>query len=282
MRLYKYLHPDRIDVLKSGLIRFTPAGGFNDPFDMKPNIHGVHSRKGWDTEFPSALDKVIAEQYEALPPEQRKLMTLDQLKNRIKANRQSLQDDGYKSLLEITPSIRKTVESAFDAHIGVLSLTEKPDNLPMWAHYADEHRGFVMEFDATHPFFDQRVAPSDELRNLQKVQYDTRRPALILADINSIKPFLIKGCDWEYEQEWRILMPLSSANEVRKGTPFDIHLFAFPNDAVKSIILGCRSADILKTGIVSTIEVNPEYKNTRLLHARVDDAEYKLNLEELI
>ena len=145
MRLYKYLHPDRIDVLKSGLIRFTPAGGFNDPFDMKPNIQGVHSRKGWDTEFPSALDKVIAEQYEALPPEQRKLMTLDQLKNRIKANRQSLQDDGYKSLLEITPSIRKTVESAFDAHIGVLSLTEKPDNLPMWAHYADEHRGFVME-----------------------------------------------------------------------------------------------------------------------------------------
>lgn len=28
--------------------------------------------------------------------------------------------------------------------IGLLCLTEKPDNLLMWAHYADSHAGFVV------------------------------------------------------------------------------------------------------------------------------------------
>jgi hypothetical protein len=33
---------------------------------------------------------------------------------------------------------------------GILSLTEKHDNLLMWAHYAGEHTGFVIEFDSSH------------------------------------------------------------------------------------------------------------------------------------
>src|SRR5260370_37668198 len=33
---YKYLHPDRLDVLKNGLIRFTQAAALNDPFESTP------------------------------------------------------------------------------------------------------------------------------------------------------------------------------------------------------------------------------------------------------
>jgi len=36
MTLYKYLHPDRIDLLQNLLIRFTQPGAFNDPFEMQP------------------------------------------------------------------------------------------------------------------------------------------------------------------------------------------------------------------------------------------------------
>ena len=36
MNLYKYLIPDRIDVLKNQSIRFSQHMALNDPFEMKP------------------------------------------------------------------------------------------------------------------------------------------------------------------------------------------------------------------------------------------------------
>jgi|SRR5580658_5344823 hypothetical protein len=46
--------------------------------------------------------------------------------------------------------------SSFERRHGVLCLSEAPANLLMWAHYADSHRGFVVEFDPASPFFCQR------------------------------------------------------------------------------------------------------------------------------
>ncbi|WP_205631947.1 DUF2971 domain-containing protein, partial [Aliivibrio fischeri] len=41
----------------------------------------------------------------------------------------------------------------FYRNYGIISLTETKDNLLMWSHYANEHNGFVVEFDARHEFF---------------------------------------------------------------------------------------------------------------------------------
>ncbi|EPJ44297.1 MAG: hypothetical protein OFPII_35920 [Osedax symbiont Rs1] len=41
----------------------------------------------------------------------------------------------------------------FDMY-GILSMTERIDNLLMWSHYADSHTGFVIGFDPSHDFFD--------------------------------------------------------------------------------------------------------------------------------
>ena len=38
MILYKYCRPDRIDVLRSSVIMLTSASGFNDPFELNPDI----------------------------------------------------------------------------------------------------------------------------------------------------------------------------------------------------------------------------------------------------
>ena len=37
--------------------------------------------------------------------------------------------------------------------VGILCLTEVPDSLLMWAHYADSHKGFLVGFNTTHTFF---------------------------------------------------------------------------------------------------------------------------------
>lgn len=75
----------------------------------------------------------------------------------------------------------------------------------MWSHYADCHRGFVIEIRT--PFKGNAV---DELRALDRllpfrVSYSEVRPTVGLADQRNhemVKKILLtKAIDWEYEQE---------------------------------------------------------------------------------
>ena len=43
MSLYKYLLPERIDVLRNAKIRFSQHMALNDPFEMKPYFEGLAS-----------------------------------------------------------------------------------------------------------------------------------------------------------------------------------------------------------------------------------------------
>jgi hypothetical protein len=42
--VYKYLHPDRIDVLENGLIRFTQPDLLNDIFEALPDYSGLSTK----------------------------------------------------------------------------------------------------------------------------------------------------------------------------------------------------------------------------------------------
>lgn len=109
--------------------------------------------------------------------------------------------------------------------VGVLSLTERPDDMLMWAHYANSHNGYCLELDAT-------IQP---LSLAYRVHYDEERPVFRLFDPNRadiIKRTLLHKADfWEHEFEWRLVGPL------------DIGPVVFPPEALKSIIFGARIAD---------------------------------------
>ena len=40
-------------------------------------------------------------------------------------------------------------------NIGIFSLSKVPDNILMWSHYADSHKGIVLEFDSNHAYFNK-------------------------------------------------------------------------------------------------------------------------------
>jgi len=68
MVLYKYFPPERKAFLNELLIRFTPPGSFNDPFDSFPAIHGFDdtlitakvNKAGLDIAFNIALEASLA------------------------------------------------------------------------------------------------------------------------------------------------------------------------------------------------------------------------------
>jgi hypothetical protein len=160
--------------------------------------------------------------------------------------------------IHATPLISKKMHDGFEKHIGILSLTESPNNLLMWAHYANSHQGFVIELDSAHSFFDQRKSAKDELRHLSRVTYSKHRPSVQLSSVSSFDELLVKSDDWAYEAEWRILMALNDAYKTIQGKPHDIHLFKIPFDAIRSVIIGARASTTTQDILKSAISSNPE------------------------
>ena len=95
----------------------------------------------------------------------------------------------------------------------ICSLSERADSLLMWAHYGDLHKGFVMEYDFTS------LPPHDPMTlSLWPVIYDQQiydATHIYLSALNGRKfnnsiaviSAMHKASDWEYEKEWRIVIP---------------------------------------------------------------------------
>jgi hypothetical protein len=132
--LYKYLPPERIDILESMELRFSSPSQFNDTFDSHYLVPKSQGMAG------------------------------------------------------------KTVRIRLRNRLGIFCLTEKPDNHLMWVHYARNHTGFVLGFNARASFFQENN------RVLRKVRYRRGPKVLSEADINAC---FYKSNQWTYEQEWR-------------------------------------------------------------------------------
>jgi hypothetical protein len=153
MSLYKYVTPERIDILRNGLIRFTQPSTFNDPFECKPVIRSL--TRGIDLSQPmtSLPTEEILSRAKADFAEFRRRHRLPALPAAIEKKYwvamakaiNSLANFSLKETFENEESkafIGKMFLDGLNTNLGVLSLAEKADNLLMWSHYAQQHAGF--------------------------------------------------------------------------------------------------------------------------------------------
>jgi hypothetical protein len=66
MILYKYLHPDRVDVLARKMVRFTQPGDFNDPFEFRPYIESAAADEAVRDYVEANFDKLLDADYGGL------------------------------------------------------------------------------------------------------------------------------------------------------------------------------------------------------------------------
>lgn len=85
--------------------------------------------------------------------------------------------------------------------------TTKPDNLPMWNHYANGHQGICLEYEPSQIasiYMVNRLFPvfySPVLPDMAEMSLDRKKPAFGIMDF-----FLLhKLSDWSYESEWRLI-----------------------------------------------------------------------------
>ena len=83
--------------------------------------------------------------------------------------------------------------------VSAFCVSEKFDDLLMWAHYADSHRGVCLEFDG----YGRLMA------HAQRVEYSAVRRAINMytddRESSVTKALLTKSDHWAYEAEWRLL-----------------------------------------------------------------------------
>lgn len=112
---------------------------------------------------------------------------------------------------------------------GIFSFSETWDSELLWAHYADSHSGFCIEYDIETLISETKT----ESCQIIKVVYGENFPALFIkgesrdnSDWSSVM-FGLKSLAWEYEKEIRIVFHSSGKKK-------------YPKHSVKSIILGCH------------------------------------------
>ena len=272
------MHPDRTDVLHNQCVRFSSPAALNDPFELKPHLAALGTNEYLKAEVQRALPLAFTNELSRMPSELRALLSEKTLYECFEAYLPSIQKNLSDFSSQMMPLLQNTMASKIEEVVGVLCLSSIPDSLLMWAHYADAHRGFVLQFDETSPFFDSRITDLDELRHLHRVKYSATRPSLTLSEVEDASAFLTKGMEWAYEAEWRMIVPLADASRVIEDKLGPIHLYNFPASAVTSVICGCRMLDSKKAEIQAVLAKLPQYAHVRLMTAEIDDRNYTLHI----
>lgn len=122
-------------------------------------------------------------------------------------------------------AIQRAIEAAFQ-RAGICCFSETWENPLMWGHYADEHRGFCLEFEA-----DTNALGGCSL--LPALYSDGHFPARVFQFLVDRSAFfaqmlLTKQMEWSYEREWRLIRHTGGLLN-----PSPLRL--------KAVIFGCRS-----------------------------------------
>ncbi|HCE46125.1 MAG TPA: hypothetical protein DET40_21485 [Lentisphaeria bacterium] len=243
LNLYKYLSNrlDRIgDVLIHNRVFFSSPAKFNDPFDCARGIRFPDpdnlSKKDvgdWQKYFLH-----LAQEREDGHDKAENIRDADSAFSNGKHRNKNFIKESEKSIEEVILQHGKTQ--------GVFCLSETPSSVSMWAHYASNHEGVVIEFDHRKLIDEHGVVRSFSVR------YGESLPTLseYLKATNSKDPldfskifFCRKSKEWKTEKEWRFFTK-----------PPDRHL-DLPAGAITRVILGYRmppeTRDLIKAWVQS-------------------------------
>lgn len=188
-----------------------------------------------------------------------------------------------KAIMEVAPGFKegrqKDLIDALNAKFALLCLSKTEQNLPMWAHYADQYRGFVIQFDGTHEFFN----PKDGNHIVREVKYKEERPWVGLDDaINDEAQEILytKSPDWGYEKELRLVRQIRHGVRVEAAPGKPAYAFALPPECITSVLLGCRASTTLRDDIQKSLS-QPDYKHVSLMQTNIHRDKFSLDTQNL-
>jgi hypothetical protein len=215
MPIFKYLTTEIACIVLDGSIRFTQPGAFNDPFELIPELYFPKEMGPQDFDF----------RFDVSAP-------------RRSSNEADLDEEFSHDYCHDVAS-RKILDE-LNKSIGILCLSKNESSLLMWAHYAKNYSGVVIEFNEGHPFF----------KNIFDVEYRKIRPKKNISyylDAKTpipIAELCVKPETWQYESECRLVSSLKNCKKIKekknKAGGFPIYVMDIPTEAIKAVTMGER------------------------------------------
>ena len=196
-----------------------------------------------------------------------------------KVARSAIQEKHYCNFSEQ----KKILMDNLKYRYGVCSLTTKNDNLVMWSHYADSHKGVCLGFNVrslvnkSYFYLNKEIILLcysvdyyGEYPNLEfRFILDKHNTTISLIDFKEmVKPLLSKSNHWQYEEEYRIL----SLNMNNYSIEYD------PSELI-SLYLGYRMETEQKEEIVKLMK--NKFPRTVIYQSIIKDREFGLEFVQI-
>lgn len=149
---------------------------------------------------------------------------------------------------------------------GICCLSKTNDNILMWTHYADCHKGICLEFDVLEDpdFFCFPI----------NVEYRTNYPEVDFSkeDFNEevMKIYKTKYSDWAYEKEVRIC-------KVNGGDK----PYAFNPSALRNIYFGCKSDENIIGKIREAVASNKDLGHVKFFKGVTNESSYRIDFKQI-
>lgn len=313
--LCKYYFPTSdniIDIQKQRLWLSHPSS-FNDPFDCYTGydtkeyerqglltyikntgcVDSLNSQEGFTTDELNRVYRSTTADIEYLMCN--KIEKYDYVVYKILENKSEIfKQKVYNLIIESTNEINAKMEKLRNINIRVACFSEFnryegfKKNIQMWSHYADNHKGFCVEYDLSllkettvFSLKDYEYYGSEQSRYLDErlraaikgglfpVIYTSSRVSIPVSklkkvtineigdlhhnsDIDAIlyKTYIVKSANWSYEKEWRIILDGNISSYYENKIPFPY---------IKRIYLGCKmDSQTIETMLEIGKELNVE------------------------
>ena len=236
--LYKFLaDPNSVELVLNGAIKFSPICELNDPSELSPTLVVDEVRASL---VRLQRDGYRAEDVVHLHKQERLLQRLAPAFRAISAPRTAAEATALvrSRLADSIPLLELLLERTareMSSKVGLFCLSGRFDSLPMWAHYAANAAGLVVEFRDLAGVFD-----GDETGILNQpiaVRYQKERTGVTFDPRSHEGLFFDKFQDWSYEQEVRVVLPLAECRRETVGAR-TVYLYDIPPHHVSRVILG--------------------------------------------
>jgi hypothetical protein len=268
---YKYINQSTLKIiLKNKSIRFTNPLLFNDPMDSTIPRLKLNSEE--------LIDKIKNEIYNEYPELKEHNSSLNTLlhgnKKEFDREIERFSDKLLSGWLNIISNFR------------ILSLTIKPDNLLMWSHYADQHRGVVVKFSKKPSFGTPKKVDykngNQSLNNSFNLMASSAfkrefTEGLNQKDIDSLSDetvesmkeyFFMKMSEWKYENEYRIVYSRDHERVVTVGSNLDV--VKINDDDIEEVIIGSSVSPLRAQRLAKIIKARlPKSQVSVKKHTRV-------------
>lgn len=271
MRVFRYFDTKGgVATLAEQRMRWASPRAFNDPFEFTPNVQPASDSL---IEEKLRSDFWVHDFYEKKgkarglnEAESRAAYFADEFHRRLEQVKSSREQRADQQRLQFLDDAAK--------HFRILCFSHTYDSILMWSHYAEKHRGIVLEIET------DELEPDEDLRSeLFEVRYRSSPPlvqSLSSSDDefeqNFDRAFSTKALHWSYEEEVRI------KRTVPEGMDLDEPVYRkLPLGCIKRVIVGCYTHFV--KGVMEEVERMAnlsDYSHIKFQRAVIHDREFKL------